>query len=125
MYNGSIAFPVDKCPSPINKFISICIISSPFVPTNHSNPFSFYLLHNTNPIPCQTLTSATQRAPGQLGEAGWSNNTHDGIDRSYRSCSSCSSVQPANTIAASFSGNSSNNTRKCPIFFLFLFLILI
>lgn len=34
----------------------------------------------------------------------------------YMSCSSCSRVQPASTIAASFSGNSSNNTRKCPIF---------
>ena len=50
MYNGSIAFSVDKCPSTINKFISICVISSPFIPTNHSNPFSFYLqsYHESN-----------------------------------------------------------------------------
>ncbi len=43
MYNGSITFPVDKCPHAIMPFISISIISSPFVPTNHSSPFSFYL----------------------------------------------------------------------------------
>jgi len=43
MYNGSITFLVDKSPSPIMPFISISIISRPFVPTNHSNPFSFYL----------------------------------------------------------------------------------
>ncbi len=32
-------------------------------------------------------------------------------------CSSCSSVQPASTIAANFRGNSSKNTRKCPILY--------
>lgn len=50
MYNGSITFLVDKSPSPIMPFISICIISSPFVPTNHSSPFSFYLqsYHESN-----------------------------------------------------------------------------
>ena len=50
MYNRSITFLVDKSPNPIMPFISICIISSPFVPTNHSNPFSFYLqlYHESN-----------------------------------------------------------------------------
>jgi len=33
------------------------------------------------------------------------------------SCSSCSKVQPASTIAANFRGNSSKNTRKCPILY--------
>ncbi len=32
-------------------------------------------------------------------------------------CSSCSRVQPASTIAANFRGNSSKNTRKCPILY--------
>ena len=53
MYNGSIAFPVDKFPNPISHLISVSIVSSPFVPTNHSSPFSFYLLHNTKCSPCQ------------------------------------------------------------------------
>ena len=126
MYNGSITFPVDKSPSPIMPFISISIISSPFVPTNHSNPFSFYLqlYHESNPMSNPDFSNSAGARAARRSRR-WSNQMHDGIDRSYRSCSSCSSVQPANTIAASFSGNSSNNTRKCPIFFLFLFLVLI
>ena len=43
MYNWSITFLVDKFPYPISHLVSICVISCPFIPTNHSNPFSFYL----------------------------------------------------------------------------------
>ena len=54
MYNGSIAFSVDKCPSTINKFISICVIFRPFVPTNHNNPFSISIFrYNRKNISCQ------------------------------------------------------------------------
>ena len=50
-------------------FISICIISSPFVPTNHSNPFSFYLqlYHESNLMTSAKLLNCPTRTgrPGQ------------------------------------------------------------
>jgi len=58
MYNGSIAFPVDKFPYPISHLISICIVSSPFVPTNHSSPFSISI--------CSYITKCDSCQPQEL-----------------------------------------------------------
>ncbi len=64
---------MDKSPYSIIPFISICIISSPFVPTNHSSPFSFYLLHNTKHSSCQAQPQRTAPGPGGHSVA-WTNN---------------------------------------------------
>ena len=54
MYNRSITFLVDKFPNPISHLVSICVISRPFIPTNHNNPFSISICsYNRENIPCQ------------------------------------------------------------------------
>jgi len=62
-HNGFISFLVDKSPHSIIPFISICIFFCPFIPTNHSNPFSFYLqlYHESNLMTSAKLLNCPTR----------------------------------------------------------------